>query len=327
MEPFRARLVRKSLVTVATVLVFVACSDSDPRADGPRTIAFLRAFPGGASDAELLHELTLAGYRQDRDLRVLAADPSETHLEPEDVRATVKKWLAQDVDLIFAFSTRGALAARETAPDTDIVFLVNDPVAVGLVKNEDAPEGRLTGATFRVPADRTLALAKRAIPGARRAGLIYSSVDPAAQPHRLAVQRAADQTATRLYEESFADDADIVPAISRLLSDQVDYILMSNSPASVIARTLIQKAVAGRVPIVANTDVIDFAIMSLDPDVPELYRQIGRMGARLLDGSPMSAVPVEDPRAYRLTLNRRVADAFDIAFPAELEREADRVIL
>lgn len=286
----------------------------------------LRAVAGGGNDLAMFDEMQLAGYRRGENLTVLAEDPAETYPDPADAARAVKGWRAKGVDLIFAFSSRGALAARDAAPDTTVVFLVNDPVAVGLVKDEDAPEGRLTGVTFRVPADRTLALARRAIPGATRAGLIYSSSDPAAQPHRHAVERAARTLGVMLYQEPFADDAGIERAVERLLANDVDYVFISNSPTGIIARTKIRDAVAGRVPIVANTSVVDFALFSLDPDVDELYRQLGRQAARLLDGSPPNSVPVEDPRRYRLILNRSIAAGFGITFPPDLEREADRVV-
>lgn len=291
-----------------------------------KTVAFLRAVAGGGSDGELLSELQRAGYEVGRNLQVLAADPTETYPDPKAAATAVAGWQRQGVDLIFAFSSRGALAARDASPDTEVVFLVNDPVAIGLVRTPDAPEDNLTGVTFRVPADRTLSLARRAIPDATRVGLIFSSTDPAAAPHRAAVAAAARTLGMALFQESFADDAGVAPAVARLLARDVDLVFISNSPTGIIARTRIQAAVAGRVPIIANTAVVDFALLTLDPDVEELYRQLGRQAARLLDGSDPSTVPVEDPRRYRVILNRGVAKAFGIAFPADLVREADRVI-
>lgn len=319
-------LKRTSILALAAVLGLVACGGGSGSAPPVKTIAFLRAVAGGESDQVFLGELQRAGYEKGRNLRILAADPAETHPDPTEAAQVVRGWVTQGVDLILAFSSRGALAARSAAPNTTIVFLVNNPVAVGLVQREDMPEGRLTGVTFRVPADRTLALARRAMPSATRTGLIYSSTDPAAEPHRRAVAEAARGLGITLVEGSFADDAGVAPAVTRLIKRKVDYIFISNSPTGILARTLIQKAVRGRVPIVANTTVVDFAIMTLDPDVEELYRQLARQTARLLDGSDPSSVPVEDPRRYRVVLNQGVATDFGITFPPDLVREADRVV-
>lgn len=316
----------RTLISLAIAsVVLVACASNTKAPTSIKTVAFLRAVPGGGSDQVLREELGRAGYRVNVNLRFLADDPTETYPAPDDASKAVKRWVAQGVDIILAFSSRGALAAREAAPDTNIVFLVNDPVAVGLVENEDSPEGHLTGVTFRVPADRTLSFARRAMPSAKRAGLIYSSTDPAAQPHRLAVGKAASSLKIPLVEASFADDDGIAPAVSQLISKGADYIFISNSPTGIIARELIQKAVAGRVPIIANTTLVDFALLTLDPNVDELYRQMAKQIARLLDGSPPSSVPVEDPRSYKLVLDRTVARRFGLTFPPDLIREANLV--
>lgn len=304
----------------------VACGGNGADDRPAKTIAFLRAVAGGGSDLVLLSELQRAGYDVGENLTILARDPAETYADPAEAAKAVAGWKRQGVDLILAFSSRGARAARDAAPDTNVLFLVNDPVAVGLVQTPDAPEGHLTGVTFRVPADRTLSLVRRTMPSATRVGLISSSTDPAAAPHRQAVATAARALGVTLIQELFADDAGVAPAVARLIAKRVDLVFISNSPTGIIARTLIQKAVAERVPIIANTAVVDFALLTLDPDVDELYRQIGRQAARLLDGSDVSSVPVEDPLRYRVTLNQGVADRFGISFPPDLVREADRVI-
>lgn len=326
MKPTRFSQVGISMALFAALLGLVACGGDGSPPRTVKTIAFLRAVPGSGADQVFFDELQREGYEVGRNLRVLARDLSEVHPDPEDAATVVEGWAKQGVDVILAFSSRGAIAARDASPSTDILFLVNNPVAVGLVKNEDAPEGRLTGVTFRVPADRTLSLAQRAIPSATRAGLIYSSTDPAAGSHRQAVVEAARTSGIELIQESFADDASISPAVSRLIKSKVDYVFISNSPTGILARTVIQEAVAGRVPIVANTSVVDFALVVLDPDVDELYRQLARQAARLLDGSEPTSIPVEDPRRYRLILNQGVATEFGISFPPDLVREADRVI-
>lgn len=311
---------------LVAALGLLACGKTDSPPAQVRTVAFLRTVPGGGNDAALVDELQRAGYKRGANLRFLAGDLAETHTDPTDVAATVKGWVGQGVDIIFAFSSRGARAARDAAPNTNILFLVNDPVAVGLVADRDAPEGRLTGVTFRVPADRSLSLAQRAIPSATRVGLISSSTDPAAAPHRDAVVEAARTLGVTLIQDSFADDAGVAPAVERLIRSKVGYVFISNSPTGILARTLIQKAVAGRVPIVANTSVVDFALVTLEPDVDELYRQLGRQAARVLDGSAPIDVPVEDPRRYRVILHRGVAATFGITFPQDLVREADLVV-
>jgi|GEM_PF-4871163 len=317
-----------ALLLVATVAA--ACGDDDGASDAgdPLTVAFLRAIGGAPStEPEFLAELRRSGFREDDNLVVLARDPDEAYPTPDEAAAAIRGWQDEGVDLIVALSTSGARVAAEAAPDVEVLFLSNDPFSSGLVANGAAPEGQLTGATFRVPADRTLALAQRAVPGLDRIGLAYPPDDPAAISNRDAVQRAADVLGIALVTAEFADAAGAAAAVEQLAAEGVGALLLSTSPQATraLAETL-DAAAAQRLPVIANTTLAERAVLSLSPDTEELGRQLGRQAVRLLLDADPSAVPVEDPNRFLLTLNAGVASSLGISLPEDLLREADRVV-
>lgn len=333
-----ASRLRRAQALALALLVLVAlagaCAAQDPAApatataDEQHTIAFLRAVAGSSpTEPTLLQELREAGFVAGRNLTILAGDPDEAYPDPADAERMAAQWQRMGVDVIVALSTSGAAAARAGAPDTNVLFLSNDPTSSGLVANERSPDGRLTGVTFRVPADRTLDLARRAIPGLRRVGLILPADDPAAAAHMEAVAVAAQTLEIDLVVEAFRSAEQIGDAAAALAERGVDALLLSTSPTGVTAREETRSAAARHgLPLVANTSLVDGALIALYPDSAELGRQLGRQAARLLSGHRPGAVPVEDPRRYLLRVNTGVADELGIAVSEEVIEEANDVI-
>jgi putative tryptophan/tyrosine transport system substrate-binding protein len=320
---------KRLLALVATLLLLGGCGtgdgDDDPDAV---TIAFLRAVAGVPStEPAFVSELRRAGFREGDNLTILAGDANEAYPNPDDAATVVRQWRDAGVDLIVALSTTGARIAAETAPDVHVLFLSNDPTASGLVDDETAPEGNLTGATFRVPADRTLSLTRRAVDGLERVGLAYPPDDPAATSNRDALQAAADDLGIELVTAEFSEGEGTTEAVAELAAAGVDALIVSTSPIATraLAETLAAAEDHG-IPVVANTTLAKSAILSLSPDTEELGRQLGRQAARLLAGADPSTVPVEDPNHFRLTLNARAAEALGISLPEDLLREANEVV-
>lgn len=310
---------------LALAVVLTACSNDDPEV---HTIAFLRAVPGAPStEPALLEELRRAGFVQGRNLEVLALDPDIAHPDEASARQAIDEWLDQGVDLILALSTSGAAIARDAAPDTDVLFISNDPTATGLVTDEAAPEGRLTGVSFRVPADRTLALAGRLVPGLSTIGLVVPAGDPAAEANRSLLEEAALQLDLTLVVEVFAEPDQLDGAVDAVVADGAELLVLSTSPLA--TRVLDETAAAAarhRIPVVANTSLAEFAVLSLSPDVDELGRQLGQQAARLLSGSLPASLAVEDPGRFVLTVNARAAAELDLEVPDSVIREARTVL-
>jgi putative ABC transport system substrate-binding protein len=177
-----------------------------------------------------------------------------------------------------------------------------------------------------VPADRTLSLAQRAVPGLDVIGLAFPPSDPAAIANRDALAAAADELGIGLELAEFEDATDVAAAVGRLADAGVDALVVSTSPVATRALPETAAAAAARgLPVVANTTRADSAVVSLAADTDELGRQLGRQAVRLLAGEPASSVPVEDPNRFVLTLNQAAAAGLGLTLDDGLLREADTV--
>lgn len=292
-----------------------------------RTIGILRAVrsPQPANQEVLLATMAEGGWVEGDNLIVLGRDPGEVHPDRAAAEAVVAGWASEGVDLVVALSSLGALAAEAASPETIVLFLSNDPRATGLVDSERSPEGRLTGVTFRVPADRTLDLVRRTLPGVRRVGFLYPAGDAAAVPTSQAFLHRGARLGMELVIESFTTEPEIPGAVARLRQQGAEFLVLANAPTTVRAFPAIEEATAGLLPVATNVEA-DFALLVLEPDAEELYRQMGRQAATLLSGTPVSEVPVEDPARFRLSLNTEVARSLGIEIPANVLDSADRVV-
>ncbi|HUR49196.1 MAG TPA: ABC transporter substrate-binding protein [Acidimicrobiales bacterium] len=319
-----------ALLLCATSLT--ACGGDRPAAlsapQRKQTVAFLRAVDSGrpANQAAFLDELASAGYEKDRNLVLVGEELAVVYPDEASATAVVQQWVEDDVDLIVALSTVGAAAAAKAAPDIPIAFLVNDPVASGLVAEERSPEGQLTGVTFRVPADRTLDLARRAVPHAESFGVIYPPADPAVGPLLESATDAAATLGLTLVSAGFTGKDDIGSAVTSLRDQGAGMVWALNSPTTFrFFNEIAAAATTAALPMLTNS-ASDAALLTLQPDTEELYRQLGRQVARILGGTPVSEVPVENPSKFLVSVNLKAADAAGISLPADLVDQADTVV-
>jgi len=318
-------VLRRVVALVALVgALLAACGDDE---EPSRTIAFLRAVGvAETSQAAFFDELAAAGWTEGDNLTVLARDAEEAYADPEDAEEAARGFVEEGADLIVALASSSAIAAREVAGDVPVLFLVNDPVAAGLVSDERAPDGNLTGTSFRVPADRTLDVLA-SLGDIDTVGLVGPENDPGAVAVREDFVDAADQLGLDAIDASFADVAEAGDAVREAAAAGADALAVLSSPTSVQAFDAIAAAaIEVGLPTIANTNVAEFALIVLSPDGETVYRQMGRQAARLLDGIEVSEVPVEDPASFTLTVRRSVADELGIRLPEELLDRADEVL-
>lgn len=318
-----------TVAAVAVALLLSAACSSSASSERAMRVAFVRPVPSQDGNAPFDQELQASGFILGCNLQYVQDDPAaEVHVAPDDIRDAVEGWVAEGIDLIVAFSSSGAAIAADAAPRVPVLFLANDPVAVGLVSDPARPDRNLTGVTFRIPADRTLHLARQAIPALTTIGILEPSSDPAGPPAREAMVIAAEKAGMTSVIQTFSDQADIGRAMRSLHDQGADAIVVVNAPTSIRFLSVIEPAATAlRLPIIANTARATGALLVLEPNVDELLGRLGRQAARLLAGATTADIPVEHPTTFRVVLNSGVARDLGLPpLPIDLIRQADLVL-
>jgi putative ABC transport system substrate-binding protein len=294
---------------------------------GPRTyrIAILRAVAQAPTEGKIFTGLAIGGVPRNRVKVIGGASPTEAPTTEADAMVAVRRWVKEKVDAIVALSTSSAQAASRAAPGVPILFLSSDPTATGLVADERHPQGKLTGMSYRVPADRTLALLTDAFPSVHRVGCLYPPADPAAVPAQASLARAAENLGLVLTCSTFVGTADAPGAVHALVGHDVEAIVLVNSPTTSRATPAIAAALDGnQLPVVGNTPS-DVAELMLAPDATSVYSDLGRQLARVLRGAKIADVPVQDPAHFLLVVNQAIAQRNGHTIPARVLSEATQV--
>lgn len=317
------RALTAALVAVAASLV--ACSGGGDKPD--RSIAILRSSPiPQANQDAFVAELAEAGWVVGENLTVFGPDVTEAYPDPDDAAAAVRGWVEDGADLVLALSTTAAMAAARSAGDVPVLVVANDPVASGIVTNPRQPEGNVTGMSFLVPPDRTIDVARRLAGDGRAVGLLWPADDAGAEPAVEGLTAAAVAFDVDLVDATFTGDGEVAAAVELLAAADVGALVLANAPATVRAFAAIEAAAtAARLPVIANTSSSSFAVAVLAPDGVAAYRQLGRQAARLLGGTDVADVPLEDPGSFHLLVRTSVADRLGISVPEVLLDQADEV--
>ena len=67
-------------------------------------------------------------------------------------------------------------------------------------------------------------------------------------------------------------------------------------------------------------------LMSYGPNILDIYRHVGGMAAKVLQGSKPSELPVELPTRFELVVNLKTARTLKLVVPPTLLIRADEVI-
>jgi len=67
-------------------------------------------------------------------------------------------------------------------------------------------------------------------------------------------------------------------------------------------------------------------LLGYGPELQDLYRQVGAMARKILQGAKVAELPVERPTRFRLVANLKTAGLIGITLPPSILLRADEVI-
>jgi putative ABC transport system substrate-binding protein len=234
--------------------------------------------------------------------------------------------------LIVTSSAQATAAAAKAAPKTPVVMAARaDPVIAGFAASLARPGGMITGLS-NITADVTekyLELLLVASPKLKRVGVLGDSNTPTRASLTNAAQRSATQHSVEVHFAEVAGPEEIESALSRLAKDGAQALVVTSSAFLGGQRQRIVKlALARRWPVVGYTRMWaeEGALLSYGFDVRASHRRAAYYVDRILKGAKPGDLPIEQPMALELVINRKSAMALGLAIPPELLLRADKVI-
>lgn len=330
---------RQFLRTAGTAFGATAFGALAQPAAAPKRLGCL--WPGKEAGRNVFYEtlfvsrLRELGWTEGRNLVIVNryAQGDQGRYEP-----LARELVAEKVDVIHTVLPGTVRAARKGAPDTPIVFsFVSDPVGDGFVSSLGRPGGNITGVTTREQElyPKRFQLLKELLPRAKRVAVLLdtprqSGMSSVLQSGLKELARAGEQLGVSIETFHVAADGEIGPAFDRMASEHFDAVLVFvyGRLAGGVRRAVVEHAARVRLPA-SYTGVasVEFGgLMSFSVNVVEMSQRAAAYVDKILRGARPADLPVEEPTAFELAVNKKTARALGLAIPQSILLRANRVI-
>ena len=251
----------------------------------------------------------------------------------ERFNANATALVARNVAVLIAVSLPAAVAAKRVTSTVPIVFTaVPDPVDFGLVASLAEPGGNITGLTNIsseiVP--KRIEIFKEAIPDLSRLALLVNPNNRAVSIRNIADTRsAAERLNITVQTVEVRSPEDFEPAFEAIDRAHLQGVVTGNDPMIHNERNRIAElAQARRLPtMVHNADMVEAGgLMTYAADSRDLFRRTPGYVDRILKGSKLANLPVEQPTKFLFVVNLKTAKEIGVNIPSMLLLRADKLI-
>jgi putative ABC transport system substrate-binding protein len=285
--------------------------------------------PDGASPLPLRQALQELGYVEQQNVVYLGrwADAKQDRLP-----GLAAELVGLKVDVIVTVGGPASAAAKQATSSIPIVLAqVGDADGIGLIESLAHPGGNVTGVTDHSTelSAKRLEFLKEAVPKAARIAVLWNADDRGMTLRYREVEKAAVALHVTVQPLGVREPDDFDAAFSAMTTSRPDALFLVTDALTFLNRKrVIDFALVHRIPAMYEFSplVQDGGLMSYGPNQDDNYRRAASYVDRLFKGATPSALPVERPSRYYLTINLRTAKALGLTIPQSLLLRADQVI-
>jgi putative ABC transport system substrate-binding protein len=305
------------LITVIAVAALVASL----RGASAASVAIVKSRALPAYDAAQQGFVSVVGGQARTTYYALSGDPAATRRIMLQIKGSAP-------DLVLALGTEAADQVKAALGGVPAVFaMIVDPVQSGLVSSLSRPGGSMTGVSLAIAPSHTLDIIRRALPEAKRIGVIY---DPAQSQRSVREMTDAARAVGLQVVARAVRSASEVPRAAEELRNSIDCLYAPvdgtvYSPQS--AKFVLLFALRNGIPVVGfSANLVEAgALLALYPDYADIGRQAGYIALRVLAGESAGSIAVAPPRKALLAINLSVERTLGLSIPQSVRKGADRV--
>ena len=235
------------------------------------------------------------------------------------------------VDVIVTAGTPPVLAAKQATSVIPIVFpLAGDPVGNGLVASLARPGGNVTGLSIQTTdlGNKRLELLREALPSLGRLAVMANIGNTSAAFEMAEVSKTAKTLGIEIVAVEIWRAEDIALAFETLKA-RAEALYVCGDPLVTTNRIRIKTlALSARLPTMhGSREHVDAGgMMSYGPNFPAMFRRAADLVDKILRGTKVADIPVEQPPTFDLVINLITAKALGLTVPPTLLARADEVI-
>jgi putative ABC transport system substrate-binding protein len=231
------------------------------------------------------------------------------------------------VNLIVAFQTPAATAAKRATSEIPIVTNAGDPVGTGLAASLSRPGGNLTGVSGAAAelGAKQLELIREILPDAKRVGVLINAPDPFSRTLLAHIQEAAKPMNIELATFMLRGADGLEAAFDEMAKSRTSAVIMQPSlPHELTA----QLALKHRLPSFSPNPLFPGSggLLAYSADYDTLYRDTASLIDKVLRGRNPAELPFQLPSKFWLAINLKTAKAIGITVPGTMLTRADNVI-
>src|SRR5215216_6611866 len=280
-------------------------------------------------------KMTELGYVEGENI---VYDVQKTNVDIEAYKSIAKKFIDDQVDLIFVYPTEASMEVKAATQGTNIPMIFDlaftDVPGVDLIKSLREPGGNITGVRFPSAdiASKRLQILLELAPDAQRIFVPYLKGYPNV-PGQLEVLRPqAEGLGVELVEYAAASPDDLQAELNRhaASSDGIDAILMIAEPLAITPpfySILGQFSYEHKIPIGGALITVDghTPIFGLLPDPKVTGEQAALIADKIFEGTAAGTIPVITADSiFQIEMN--AAQQLGVTVPDGLLRQADEII-
>jgi ABC-type uncharacterized transport system substrate-binding protein len=251
--------------------------------------------------------------------------------DPAKIQPMVEEVFAKNVNLFVVNGPPVLAVARTLSKTIPMVALdlESDPLANGVAASLAHPGGNITGIFLDFPefTAKWLELLVESSPKLSRAAILWDPVTGSVQME--AVKKATGSMKIELDIFEVRRLSDFEKAFTSASQRGAGGMVMLSSPL-IAPNVQILSELAVRYHLPAITLFPDFAraggLLAYGPNLLDLFRQVGAMSGKVLQGAKPADLPIERPTKFELVLNLRTAKALGLSVSPGLLLRADEVI-
>ncbi len=278
--------------------------------------------------AGFVQALADAGYKEGENIRF---DFQNAQGEMPNTQLIAQKFVADQVDMIFAIGTPPLQAAVQVAPATmPIVFAyASDPWGAGAGTSPTEHLPNVTGVFDTSPLDAEVALIKEILPDARRVGLIYNAGEPNSRYEARLFKEAAAKEGLEVIEQTVASPAEVLQAAQVLASQGIQAFARIGDYATASAfESIVKVGEEKGIPVfsIDQEDLGRGALAAIGWGYFEEGYDAGQLAVRVMKGESPASIPFQLPDREWLSVNLKAAEAYGVVVPEAVVARADKVI-
>ena len=286
----------------------------------PRTQTFVEAFRRGLRDVGWVEGQNVAiDYRW--------AEEKTARL-PDLARELV----SLKVDVVVAATSPAVQAAKQITKVVPIVMTnAGDAVATGFVASIARPEANVTGLSMMGGelVGKQLQILKEVVPQLSRVAVFWNPTNASNAAQLRHVEEAGRTLGLRLHPLEVRGPGDLEGAFVAVAREHAGALIVVLDSMLVANRTRIAE-LAARHRLPTMYGLIDHVkaggLMAYGPDIADMYRRAAAYVDRILKGSRVSDLPVEQPTKFELVVNLATARTLGLTLPPSIATRADQLI-